>query len=312
MNIKRSTLAFAIIFYCVDFSHSQGPMASPKSEGLIDLMHSSGYSNIEDSFKNSNAQSFVESYVRFGNPSVETKWKEGDQFDKIDLKKTLSAHVAEIKSKTLVLNKFRQKVLERGNIENEGIYLEIGLPFRIRSGKPFFEDEKGFSGNIKSISVSELDPYRFAYLKKDETLSECSFLDAQEVMKNDGIIYHPEVAESSLIININDKLEVMRDIAKSTGAYILNIEFTDLKIEQPREWGFYKAKAYKDNNMNCEKLRRNVLQTIKVVAPDYFVSHNRIASDVEKRPPEIVIASVISIKVCKSDGTVIGAYLNKK
>jgi hypothetical protein len=312
MNLKRSVIALAIICYCVDFSHAQSPMASPKSEDLIDLMHSSGYSNIEDSFKNSNAQSVVESYVRFGNPSVETKWKEGDQFDKIDLKKTLSAHVAEIKSKTLVLNKFRQKVLERGNIENEGIYVEIELPFRIRSSKPFFEDRKGFSGNIKSISVSEIDPYRVFYLKKDETLSECSFLDAQEVMKNDGFIYHPEVGKSSITININDKLEVMRDIAKSTGSYILNIEFTDLRIERPREWGFYKAKAYKDSNMNCEKLRSNVLQTFKIVAPDYFVSHSAFDSNAEKRSPEIVIASVISIKVCKPDGTAIGSYLNKK
>jgi hypothetical protein len=64
--------------------------------------------------------------------------------------------------------------------------------------------------------------------------------------------------------------------------------------------------------MDSEGLKLNVPQTFKIIAPDYFVSHSAINPNAERLPPEIVIASVISIKICKTDGTAIGSYLNKK
>lgn len=309
----RRRIILALIYVCcwVGCGYSQTPAPSQNAEDLIELLKLSGYQNADKAFEYSVAENIVNSFVRYGSPSEESKWLKADQFDKIDLKKRFSAYAAEMKSKTFVLKKLNGKVLERGNVESEGIYVQIKLPFRLRSSKPFCQDQEGFSGNLRRILVSEINDNRYAFLKKDETLSECTYQEAQVVLKNDGILYHPEVANTNLIININDKFDTLKDIAKSTKSYEFNLEFTNLRIGTPEEWGFYRQKSYKENDMNCEQLQLNNPKTIKIIAPDYFVSHISTHSNAEMRPPEMVMASVISIKIRTPDGTVIGSYTNK-
>ena len=279
-----------------------------KVDELKDVLLSAGFLHSKSSINNND----MLDYVRFGSRSIATEYMKADQFDKIEMKKAMALHTTEIKSKRFTLSKLTAKLLERDDVETMGLFVQVQLPFRLRSHTRFIHDNSGFTGSLKMVNLSEINPYSYAFLKKDDSLQQCNGQEAAIVLKQNGVLYHPEIGNTLLVLNIQDKFDILRDLGKNLNSYNISLEIDNLRLDRPDTWGYYRQDSYKKNDMNCEQMQSNQFLKNEEKQPEYFITKLLLDSDSDKRPPEILISTIISLKVSKPDGTVIGSYINSK
>ena len=325
MTTKMYGLVFLTACYLIACCYSQDSSKPKVANGgeaekkdLEVVLTDAGYANIKGDTQFGGFHEYsvfgksLYEYVGFGSDSISKKWRSADQFDKIEMKKAMALHTAEVKSKRFILSKLTAKLEDRDDVETAGLFVEVPLPFRLRSHTLFSHDDSGYAGSLKKIKLSELDQNDYAYLKKDNTLGLCNAQDVPVILEKNGVIYNHEFENTLLILNIVDKYETLRDIGKNLKSYNISIEFDSLRLERPLTWGWYKLDSYRKNNRNCEIMHITASLTNEKKQPDYFTTNVLFDSNPDNRPPEILISTIISLKVSKPDGTVIGSYINSK
>ena len=70
-----------------------------------------------------------------------------------------------------------------------------------------------------------------------------------------GVLYHPEKKTTTLFLVFQADTAVLKDIVRQWKEHSVEIEITELSIEQPLTWGFYEGNAWLHADYDCEKIR---------------------------------------------------------
>ena len=253
-------------------------------------------------------QKAFKAFVEFGNAKLADKFDSADAFDKIDIKKECSK-----RREALTKMKFTLDGLgftpDTSLLESKGLILELYFPFRIGYGKNT-ESQKA-----PGILVGRPHPCdagaviaSYYYLTKDGKLSPCAnSREILEVRRLDGILYRQETLSTTLILTLKGDETLLKQIARNPKEYSVTTEFTSLRIERPRTWGFFKEKALQDNNWDCDDIRAYWPPLKETLQPNYFVTATGL--DEDNKVPEIAIANLETLKIIdKANGKVVGGY----
>jgi len=153
---------------------------------------------------------------------------------------------------------------------------------------------------------SEVDSLQCRFLTKTGELQLCTPEEAAIVLQNNGVLYHPEVPNTTLKLVFKDKLEVLKDIARNHNDFTVEIKFSELSYMRPFSWGFYRRDSYIKADSDCAKLKVDAGLDAKNPQPLYFMT--AIGKEEEAKIPEIVMATLDSLRVLNKDGKVIGGY----
>lgn len=249
-------------------------------------------------------------YVRFGSKPVADKYTRGDQFDKLEAEKAARGHRDDLRQRRFRLSMLTYVPAVRADdIEAGRIVVNVALPMRVRGDKPFADDPAGFTGVLAAMHPSEADPLRYWFLTKDGDLRACNPAEAAFVKRNGGVLYHPEVANTTLALVVTGTPEVLKDMARNAKEYTVEVDFSDLRYERPLAWGFFRQDAYLDAGRDCQKLWMNYLLDKASPQPVYFPT--AFADTNPEKIPEIVRASLDALRVRDKDGKVVGSYRAK-
>ena len=246
-------------------------------------------------------------YVRFGRVSLAEKYLRGDKFDKIEVEKETQNHREKLRTQTFRITGLKYRPFVRDDFETKGLTAEVRLPMRIRGEKPFYETPTAFRGLLGGLRPCELDTRFYRFMTKDGTLRACTPTEARYVEQNDGVLYHPEVSNTALVLVIQGKLEDLKQMARSAKDYSVEMDFSELHYGRPIAWGYYQKKAYEAAHLDCQKLWIDSLTDEDTDIPVYFPTA-LIDTDPDKIP-ECVWAQLNALRVVDKDGKVVGSYV---
>jgi len=276
------------------------PPPPPVPQVVEDLQESivaAGFSS------NLSLDSTLEWYVRFGCPEVRDQFQRGDQFDRIEMKEALMEHQRELAKK-----RFRLTGLsfvahgQRTDIESKGLLGELTLPLRVRGRKPFYQDRLAFSNGLSVMHPTEVNYSAFAFLTKDKTLRPCSWDLVPKVQENNGVLYHPEVPQTTLIFVFRNDIDQLKQIARKTSEYSVELELTNLTWSRSWNWGWYKRNALFEADGDCEELQRRNQFGLDGPQLSYF------PTEPIETLPEILRATLLSLRVVHRSGALVGQY----
>ncbi len=181
--------------------------------------------------------------------------------------------------------------------------MELQLPMRVTGRLPFYGDRKSFSGTLDSMHASDLDARQNYFLTKAGRLQPCTPADVSIVKRNDGVLYHPELSTSALVMIFQGELDALKDLARNAKDYSVAIKFSELAYERPLSWGYHRRDSYHELNWDCEKLREDVLQDGSNPQPLYFPV--AIGKEDQDKIPEILHARIDSLSVRDKGGKVV-------
>lgn len=244
-------------------------------------------------------------FVRFGSQDLALKNK-GDQFDRIEANKAAEQHRNALREKKLILNGLQFTPVDRSDIEDKGLFVNVRLPLRVRGEEPFYKDESSFSGSLATMHPAEANTRTYAFLRKDGTIQPCEPADASVVRKNDGILYHGEMPNTHLLLVFQDNLDALKALARNSADYLVEIEVTGLCIERPLSWGYFRIDALVNADWDCQRILFESLVNAGDPQPAYFATS--FGDERRGRIPEIVRATLTSLRVVDKDGRLVGAY----
>ena len=272
-------------------------------ESLREIIDQAGYKS-KLFFDNRIAIGFQE-FVQFGSYSKGKKFREGDAFDKIDIKKETSEHRDSILKRRFILDKLEFKS-NFEDVETKGLLAEVALPFRIVHEKKY---ERFTSTGVLSGRPHPLDATgNYSFLTKDGKLQRCiGNGQVLQVRNSNGVLYRAENTNSVLVLVLKGDISTLKQIARNPKDYSISIELTGLRSETPDTWGFYKETALEKENWDSEWLRYFWPPLLEDKQPDYFVIAHK--SDNNDRIPEIAMATMVSLAVMDNKkGEIIGGY----
>ena len=282
-------------YHSIAGCHSSEP-ASESTEDIDALIAKAGLTSLND-------------YVRFGSKETADKYQLGDQFDRLELKKTIDARKVSLRTKKFRMEGLALTVAARDDMETKGLWAELPLKMRILGVQSFHDNVQNFRGSLKGIHPSEaLNGSSFGFFTKDKTIQTCTPQEAKVVLQRDGILYIGERANTTLILRIRDSVESMKDILRNSDNYTVSLEFTDLQVEHAGTWGYFRQSALIENDWDCQRLRQfNNVGLDGSAAPNYFVTA-RLLLDGETKLPELLTSRLTSLRVLHKSGKVIGEY----
>lgn len=244
-------------------------------------------------------------YARFGSKEIADRFARGDKFDKIEITKASRDHRDGLRKRTFLVKGLKFLPIVRDDIETRGLVGNLDLPMRVRGGLPFHADALSFAGILAAMHPADLDARQNWFLAKTGKLLPCTPAEAAAVKRNDGVLYHPESATTTLLLIFTGTLDALKGIARNATGFAVEIEFTDLAYERPAAWGYYRRDAYHEADWDCEKLREDFLLDGNNPQPAYFAT--AIGKD-DVKVPEIVQARITVLRVSDKAGTVVGGY----
>jgi formylglycine-generating enzyme required for sulfatase activity len=270
--------------------------ASESTEDIDALIAEAGLTSLND-------------YVRFGSKETADKYRLGDQFDRLELKKTIDARKASLRTKKFRMEGLALTVAARDDMETKGLWAELPLQMRILGVPSFHDNAKNFRGSLRGLHPSEaLNGSSFGFFTKDKTIQTCTPQEAHVVLQRDGILYIGELANTILILRIRDSVESMKDIFRNSGDYTVSLEFADLQVQHAGTWGYFRQSALIENDWDCQRLRQlNNVGLDGPAAPNYFVT-SRLLLDGETKLPELLTSQLTSLRILHKSGKVIGEY----
>jgi hypothetical protein len=203
--------------------------------------------------------------------------------------------------------KVGEVVLTRlADVTESGMVVSVILPLRVRGGKPFYEEPAAFTGVLGRMHPSEADHRQFGFLTKEGTVRPCTPAEAAAVQRNKGVLYHPEVPNTTLYLVLKGKPEMLREIAENREGYEVEVDFSDLNLGKPPAWGFFRMGAYIDAGRDCQKLWADYLADDKNPQPVYFPV--ALGGEDAEKIPEVVRARLEALRILNKEGTVVGGY----
>jgi hypothetical protein len=243
-------------------------------------------------------------FVRFGSKTAADRYFRGDKFDHIEVENQTSNHRLDLSKRTFKLTGLPFHAIVRDDIETIGLVGELELPMRIR-GKG--DLDKDLSGNLRALHRSELDFRQFSFLTKQGKLLSCTATEAVAVRRNNGVLYHPERENTTLVLLFRGELDSLKTIARNEKDYSVEIVFSDLRSERPFTWGYFRVDAYRDERWDCERLRKAYDLGLDFgPQPGYFVTAE--GGEAEKRIPKVVETRLESLRVVDKEGRTIGGW----
>lgn len=247
----------------------------------------------------------LEAFTRFGSRKAYDQYLRGDAFDRIEVTKASKEHREKLRFRRFTVSlKFRPLVLD--DIETRGLVARIDLPLRVRGKEPFFDDTKGFSGVLAELHPSEADTLRLAFLTKNGTVQYCTQAEAAEVRRNKGVLYFAEQANTNLVLIFKDKLDLLKEISRNSTDYRVEMDFCEVCYERPLAWGLFRTDTFLAANWDSQKIWLDYLLDDKNPQPVYFPT--AIEKENEAKIPELVRATVDSLRIVDRTGTVIGGW----
>ena len=274
---------------------SKKPSLHLIDEKNIDVLQAAG-------FTRGDAHLNLEPFVRFGSKAVADKYHRSDAFRRIEIKKETKNHQDLLRKQVFRLEGLRIIPIPRDDIETNGLLAELQFPMRIRGEKPFCDDIASLSGILFSMCPAEANLTQFAFLTKSGTLEQCSAAEAQVVRSKNGYLYHPERANTTFVVRLDDDFEILKDIGRHPTEYRVEAEVTDLRYERPSAWGYFQRRAYFDSEYDCEHLFLEYERKGKSPQPVYF------ATLLGETTPEFVWAQLKALRIVNKSGKVIGEY----
>ena len=280
-----------------------GPPAPPKASDVEDIgkaLARGGFDEKTDWGRH------LTPFVRFGSKAKSDQHLNGDRFDKIEVEKATAPHREELRAKRFRVSGLKFRPVVRSDIETRGLMAELQLPLRVRGEKPFFETPTAFSGVVAGLSPSDLDARKNYFLHKDGSVRACTPAEAREVEKNDGVLYHPEVGQTALILRFQGKLEVLKAIARDAKSYTVELELSELQFGRPIAWGYFQKGVYQEKDWDCQRVWIEYLTDKENPQPAYFPT-----AFFDKNPdkvPEITRGRLDSVRVLDGDGKTVGEY----
>lgn len=236
-------------------------------------------------------------YFRFGSKDVRDKHQGGDQFDRLEVKKSCEKHQAFVRAKKLRLDGLAIQAIVREDVEAKGLLVKVGLPMRATVG------EGAYAGTLAVMHTCDCEPGFPAFLTKDNTLRPCNWDELNVVRQNDGIVYLSEGGTTELMIFIRDSIEALKVIARNSDNYSVSVDLEDLHISQPFTWGFFRESDLIDVDWDSQRLRsRHDIGLDRKIAPSYFVTKGREDS------PELLSCRLTGLRIREKDGEVLGSY----
>jgi hypothetical protein len=160
---------------------------------------------------------------------------------------------------------------------------------------------------LSRLAPAEVDINEYWYLTKQKTLRACTPLEATTVANNNGVLYHPEQANTILVLVFKGEVQVLKDIARSPGNYSVEMDIRGLSWDRAGAWGLFERRALQRAQGDCEKLCiEHFLEDPAKPQPVYFQTASVFDKDV--KTPEIVRAQLIALRVLDKNGKQIGAY----
>lgn len=280
-----------------------GPPAPPKASDAEDIgkaLARGGFDEKADWGRH------LTPFVRFGSKATSDQHLKGDRFDKIEVEKATAPHREELRTKRFRVSGLKFRPVVRSDIETRGLVAELQLPLRVRGEKPFFETPTAFSGVLAGLSPSDLDARKNYFLHKDGSVRSCTPAEAREIEKNDGILYHPEVGQTALILRFQGKLEVLKTLARDAKSYSIELELSELHFGRPIAWGYFQKGVYQEKDWDCQRVWIEYLTDKENPQPAYFPT-----AFFDKNPdkvPEITHGRLDSVRVLDGDGKTVGEY----
>ena len=281
-----------------DTSQQAQPEPRKHAVGLRDAISLGGFSSTADLTRH------LPAFVQFGTRQAADAYARGDQFDRLEIKKKADLRRTELRKELFRLDKLKFTIANRDDVETRGLVAELHLPLRVRGKKPFYVDALSFSGSLLTMHPSELDATRYVFLTKQGTLLNCSAAEAAIVARNNGVLYHPEKINTTLILIFNGDLDDLKNITRSAKDLSVEIEISELTWDRPLSWGYFRRDAWLKANWDCEKLL--IDNFFDDPQPDYFTTI--FGNEGELKAPEIVHATLVSLKALDKEGKVIGGY----
>ena len=288
----------------------QGPEARPiddgkpesegKSESLLEAVRQAGFTRESNMFD-------IKDYLKFGSASLAKKFKNGDNFDKIEANKEAANYRDSLTKRNFYLNNLKFQVVGSNDIENKGLRVIIPVPFRAFKGEK--EQTSGLLSERPGSSDVRRDALGWAFLTKTDKLQRCqNFNEVDEVRRQNGVLYMAEADTSTLYLVLKGEFDALKQIARNSNDYSVRIEFGGMLYTRPETWGYYKEAALKEENWDCQVLRDRWPPLLEDKQPDYFVTHSSGLKDGEKIP-EILMATLMSLSVSNDKKKeIIGGY----
>jgi hypothetical protein len=239
----------------------------------------------------------LKDYFLFGSKDAKKKHAAGDEFDRLEVKNACEEHRSLVGRKKLVLNGLAIEAFVRDDVETMGLLVKVALPMRVTV------NEGVFHGSLAVMHPCDCNQGSFAFLTKDNTLRPCNWQEVAMVKRNAGIIYIAEMERTQLMLFIQDSLESLKAIARNSGDYKVSIDFENLEISKPFQWGFFRESDLMDADWDCDRLRRRQdLGLDREIAPAYFMTKG--IGDT----PAILQCRLTGLRVVEKSGKVVGAY----
>ena len=302
-----NVLLVGILFAFLSTSNAEEKDGSTPSdvklESLREIAEKAGY-DVKNLLDSTDSEGFQE-FIRFGSASTGEKFKAGDAFDKIGIKKETTKHRDSMLKRRFVLDKLEFKS-NFEDVETKGLLAEVALPFRIVHEKKY---ERFTSTGVLSGRPHPLDATNaYSFLTKDGKLQRCvGEREVFQVRNSNGVLYRAESTNSVLVLVLKGDIGALKQIARNPEDYSISIELTGLRSAPPDTWGFYKETALAKENWDSEWLRYFWPPLLEDKQPNYFVTAHK--SDNNDRIPEIAMATMVSLAVMDNKkGEVIGGY----
>lgn len=294
--VKCFFLALCLLHPCL--AQDESKFESPQN--LADLVEKAGFGRRDISYGDFYDFIVFQNYIRYGNQFAQ--YRDGDQFDRMEIMKTAKTHRAKLRTMRLFLDKMSVFVEDIADLETKGRIVNVRLPFRIWSDKEFRYDRNSYSGIVSMMHCSEISE-EFAFLTKDGTLRPCTLQDAYRVKRMGGAVYVKEASNTTLMLVLNGEPNMpVADKFTPLTDYTAEIEFTELSLQRPYTFGYFSKDAYFDADRDCRFLRSTDLYDDS--QPAYFIT----AVNDERKIPELVHAKLTLLRLVDKAGKIVGGY----
>jgi len=260
-------------------------------------------------------------FVRFGSKKLADRYAQGDEILKSEIDLKIKDRAVELRAEIFDVKGLPVMEWEKKGPGNPYFLAKIGIGIRLNVPYSLADGSGGCDGDMVDLYSSDIsysDVIRGAggYMVEQGSLRKTRGFDGDALSKakKQGYkTYWTESASASLFLAINPDSRLATDKSMMDSREFrdvkVNLQFSDLRYESPRRWGYFRCDVVEKYIYNTSKIR---IESDSQSAPDALRNGPLYFEIARESAPRVVSANLISLEIVDKSGKVFGTYSRKR
>ncbi|MFH5802784.1 hypothetical protein [Alienimonas sp. DA493] len=252
----------------------------------------------------------LEAFVRYRTIDNQEKAERGDEFDRLEVEKSLGDWKADLAGRRFSLTDVVPHAVKVLDDRGSSIALGMELPLKL-----FRADGDGVGGGaFDRLALQSVGPQR-GFLTKDDRVQFVDPWQVEQVRQLDGIVYALEAETSYLAVSLEGDPEAMKAIFRNAGDCRAEIVVEDLRYAPQKAQGWFKIPpdSERDPLQDLNAVKEAELTRMGVggaprAAPDYFMTRWEPFGE---GMPSRVEGRLRALTVRNADGVEIASWISR-